>query len=35
LERLSGPSWVERKIVEEFESEAAAQGSVPVLEKVG
>jgi uncharacterized protein len=22
LERLSGPSWVERKIVEEFESEA-------------
>jgi len=24
LERLSGPSWVERKIVEEFESEAPA-----------
>jgi len=24
LERLSGPSWVERKIVEEFEREAPA-----------
>jgi len=24
LERLSGPSWVERKIVEEFESQAPA-----------
>jgi predicted alpha/beta-fold hydrolase len=36
LERLSGPSWVERKIVEEFASGAsAAPGLVPTLEKVG
>jgi len=36
LERLSGPSWVERKVVEEFESGATApQGRVPVMERVG
>ncbi len=29
LERLSGPSWVERKIVEEFESEAPAREGKP------
>jgi len=34
LERLSGPSWVERKIVEEFESEApAVQERAPMLER--
>jgi predicted alpha/beta-fold hydrolase len=35
LERLSGPSWVEQKIVEEFESGAASappQGKLPMLE---
>jgi predicted alpha/beta-fold hydrolase len=35
LARLSGPSWVEQKIVEEFESGAASappQGTLPVLE---
>jgi uncharacterized protein len=35
LERLSGPSWVERRIVEEFDSEAAAREERPsVLESV-
>jgi predicted alpha/beta-fold hydrolase len=35
LERLSGPSWVERKIVEEFESAALArEGRASVLESV-
>ena len=35
LERLSGPSWVEQKIVEEFDQGApAAKGRVPLLEKV-
>jgi predicted alpha/beta-fold hydrolase len=35
LERLSGPSWVERRIVEEFESGVPArEGRVPVLESV-
>jgi predicted alpha/beta-fold hydrolase len=35
LERLSGPSWVEQKIVEEFESVAPSaepQGELPVFE---
>ena len=35
LERLSGPSWVERKIVEEFETGAPTrEGRAPVLESV-
>jgi len=35
LERLSGPSWVERRIVEEFESSVPArEGRAPVLESV-
>jgi uncharacterized protein len=35
LERLSGPSWVERKIVEEFESTTPArEGRAPMLESV-
>jgi predicted alpha/beta-fold hydrolase len=36
LERLSGPSWVERKIVEEFESGAPTpqEGRASVLESV-
>ena len=35
LERLSGPSWVERRIVEEFDSEMAARAERPsVLESV-
>jgi uncharacterized protein len=35
LERLSGPSWVERKIVEDFESGTPTrEGRAPVLESV-
>jgi predicted alpha/beta-fold hydrolase len=35
LERLSGPSWVERRIVEEFETEVAAREQRPLaLEQV-
>jgi predicted alpha/beta-fold hydrolase len=35
LERLSGPSWVERRVVEEFESGVPArEGRAPVLESV-